>query len=96
MKPIPRCQKCQAPLYPAPQLNYDGRRKYCDICRADIKRENDRLRMLRKRKEERKLVKAEKTELEKTQERVSLLEDENRLLREMISELRESLGYRKI
>ena len=51
--PIPKCKNkdCQCDLYPERRWFYDRRKKYCDVCAKERKRDKDAQRMKAKREQ---------------------------------------------
>lgn len=49
--PIPKCKACGDDLYAERRWFYDKRKKYCDNCATERKRNKDALRMKHKREQ---------------------------------------------
>lgn len=92
---IPVCKQCGEPLYTEEKFFYDGRKKYCDVCAEDRKREMDaeRMRLQRVARRDERTKKIEKLESEnfELKAKIESLITENNLLRMTLIGQREGL-----
>ncbi len=88
--PIPKCKQCGCDLYAEEKFYYDRRKKYCDVCAEERKRDSDARRMKAQRTERKdartKQIESLKAQVEEQAEQIELLISENKSLRNKIIE----------